>query len=177
MSKEINCFKIFHVLPNFLLEGFVSLCSYLSNWECLCIGLVLALGWIPKITKSKDTSIYNFSCAKDFYLLNPFSFMIFLIVFVLRKPIPISGTALLIGEETSLLRSAFIASVAAFIQVCFYPEYSGSEFLQAPILEAEAFSQCMSVGRKLSETGRTYKTMSHSNWQDFGVQLAPLLGT
>lgn len=177
MSKEINRFKILHVLPNFLLEGFVSLCSYLSNWECLCIGPVMALGWIPRITKSKDTSIYNFSCTKDFYLLNIFSFMIFPIVFVLRKPIPIPGTALLTGEETSPLRSAALASVAAFIQVYFYPDYSGSEFLQAPILEAQAFPQCMPFGRNLSEMGLTHKTMSHPNWQDFEVQLAPLLGT
>lgn len=149
------------MLPYFLLGGFVSFCSFLTNWECLCIGVVMALGWIPRITKSKDTSIYNFSCTKDFYLLNLFHFMIFPNVFVLRKPSPIPRTALLIGEETSSLRSTSMASVAAFIQVYFYPDYSGSEFLQAPILEAQAFPQCMPVGRNLSEMGLRHKTMSH----------------
>lgn len=55
-----------------------------TRW-CLVIDLLMALGGIPRITERKGTSLYNCSYTEDFYLVNVFSFMIFPIVFVLRK--------------------------------------------------------------------------------------------
>lgn len=155
MSKEIHCFKVLHVLPSCFLEGFVSLYSFLSTWECLCIGPVMALWWIPRIT-----------------------FMTFTVVFVLRKPIPAPGAHLLIGGETSSPKSAVVVSHSFFHSNVLLPRFLKIWIPASPIPcpRSIAFSIMQAWGQELV-VGPKHETMSHPNRLGFRVQLNSLLGT